>query len=195
MSRTRKLGLTALVLAVAIAAVGLGTYSAFSATTTNSANNISSGTVIIGDNDSGSAMYGVTNQKPGDTVQQCIKVTYTGSINSANVRLFINGTVGTLGQYIDLSIRTGSGNPTFPGCTGFTPDATDLYSGTLSNFASTYTSIGNGLLDAGPGAASSWATNDTVVYRFTLQLQASAPDTAQNSSVGSHGFTWGAQNT
>ena len=32
MSRSRKLGLTALVLAAAIAAVGLGTYSAFSAT-------------------------------------------------------------------------------------------------------------------------------------------------------------------
>ena len=194
MSRSRKLGLTALVLAAAIAAVGLGTYSAFSATTTNSGNNISSGTVVLGDNDVNGAMYTATNQKPGDTFQQCIKVDYTGSLAST-VKLYTASTIGTLGQYIDLQIRTGSGSPTFPGCSGFTPDAADLYSGTLSNFASTYTNWSNGLLDAGPGAASSWVNGNSVVYRFTLTLQSSAPDTAQNLSVGSHTITWEARNT
>ena len=194
MSRSRKLGLTALVLAAAIAAIGLGTYSAFSATTTNSGNNISSGTVVLGDNDSNAAMYTVTNQKPGDTFQQCIKVDYTGSLAST-VKLYTASTIGTLGQYIDLQIRTGSGSPTFPGCSGFTPDAADLYSGTLSNFASTYTNWTNGLLDAGPGAASSWVNGNSVVYRFTLTLQASAPDAAQNLSTGSHTITWEARNS
>jgi hypothetical protein len=194
MSRSRKLGLTALVLAAAIAAIGLGTYSAFSATTTNSGNNISSGTVVLGDNDANGAMYTVTNQKPGDTFQQCIKVDYTGSLAST-VKLYTASTIGTLGQYIDLQIRTGSGSPTFPGCSGFTPDGADLYSGTLSNFASTYTNWTNGLLDAGPGAASSWVNGNSVVYRFTLTLQASAPDTAQNLSTGSHTITWEARNS
>src|SRR3954447_4323793 len=139
MTRARKLALSALVLAVAVAAIGVGTYSAFSATTTNSGNNISAGTVVLGDNDINQAMYNVTNQKPGDSVQQCIKVDYTGSLSST-VKLYTTSTIGSLGQYIDLQIRTGSGTPTFPGCTGFTPDAADLYSGTLANFGSTYTS-------------------------------------------------------
>ena len=194
MSRSRKLCLTALVLAAAIAAIGLGTYSAFSATTTNSGNNISSGTVVLGDNDNNAAMYTVTNQKPGDSFQQCIKVDFTGSLAST-VKLYTASTIGTLGQYIDLQIRTGSGSPTFPGCTGFTPDAADLYSGTLSNFATTYTNWTNGLLDAGPGAASSWANGNSVVYRFTLTLQSGAPDTAQGLSTGSHAITWEARNT
>jgi hypothetical protein len=194
MSRARKLALSSLVLAAAVAAIGIGTYSAFSSTTTNSGNNISSGTVVLGDNDSNSAMYNVTNQKPGDTFQQCIKVDYTGSLSST-VKLYTASTIGTLGQYIDLQIRTGSGSPAFPGCTGFTPDAADLYSGTLANFGSTYTNWSNGLLDAGPGANTSWVNGNSVVYRFTLTLQSSAPDTAQGLSVGSHAFTWEARNT
>lgn len=194
MSGARKLVLSVVVLAAALAVVGIGTYSAFSATTANSGNNISSGTVVLGDNDSGVAMYTATNQKPGDSFSQCIKVNYTGSLAST-VKLYTTSTLGTLAQYVDLQVRTGSGSPTFPGCTGFTPDGADLYSGTLANFGSTYTGWSNGLLDAGPGAASSWVNGDTVVYRFTLTLQASAPDTAQGLSVGSHAFTWEARNS
>jgi hypothetical protein len=192
MSGARKLVLSVVVLAAALAVVGIGTYSAFSATTSNSGNNISSGTVALGSNDAGAAMYNVSGQKPGDTVQKCIKVTYTGSLSST-VKLYTTSSLGTLAQYIDLQIRTGSGSPTFPGCTGFTPDGADLYSGTLANFGSTYTGWSNGLLDAGPGAASSWATGNSVVYRFTLTLQDN--DAAQGLSVGSHAITWEARNS
>ena len=193
MPRSRRIALSMLVLAGAAALVGLGTYSAFSATTTNSGNNITAGTVVLGDNDLGSAMYNVTNQKPGDTFQQCVKVNYTGSLSST-VKLYTTSTIGALGPYIDLQIRTGSGSPTFPGCTGFTADAADLYSGTLANFGTTYNSYANGLLDSGPGANTSWVNGDSVVYRFTLTLQASAPDTAQGATTGSHAFTWEARN-
>jgi hypothetical protein len=110
------------------------------------------------------------------------------------VKLYTASTIGSLGQYIDLQIRTGSGSPTFPGCSGFSPDGADLYNGTLANFASTYTNWSNGLLDAGPGAASSWVNGNSAVYRFTLTLQSSAPDAAQNLSTGSHAFTWEARN-
>jgi hypothetical protein len=193
MTRARKLALSAMVLAAAVAAIGIGTYSAFSATTTNSGNAIAAGTVVLGDNDVNQAMYNVANQKPGDTFQQCIKVDYTGSLSST-VKLYTASTIGSLGQYIDLQIRTGSGSPTFPGCSGFTPDGSDLYSGTLANFASTYTNWSNGLLDAGPGANTSWVNGNSVVYRFTLTLQSSAPDAAQNTSTGSHAITWEARN-
>jgi predicted ribosomally synthesized peptide with SipW-like signal peptide len=194
MSRSRKVGLSLLVLAAAAGLVGLGTYAAFSATTTNSGNNITAGTVVLGDNDLGSAMYNVTNAKPGDSVQQCVKVNYTGSLAST-VKLYTTSTIGSLGQYIDLQIRTGSGSPTFPGCTGFTADASDIYSGTLANFGTTYNSYANGLLDAGPGNNTSWVNGDSVVYRFTLTLQSTAPDTAQGATTGSHAFTWEARNS
>jgi predicted ribosomally synthesized peptide with SipW-like signal peptide len=194
MTRARKLALSAVVLAAAVAVVGLGTYSAFSATTTNSGNSIAAGTVVLGDNDVNAAMYSVTNQKPGDTFQQCIKVDYTGSLSST-VKLYTASTIGSLGPYIDLQIRTGSGSPTFPGCSGFSPDGSDLYNGTLANFASTYTNWSNGLLDAGPGGNTSWINGNSVVYRFTLTLQSSAPDAAQNTSTGSHAITWEARNT
>ena len=194
MSRARKLALSAMVLAVAVAAIGLGTYSAFSATTANSGNAIAAGTVVLGDNDTNTAMYNVTHQKPGDSFQQCIKVDYTGSLSST-VKLDTASSIGSLGQYIDLQIRTGSGNPTFPGCSGFTPDGSDLFNGTLTSFASTHTNWSNGLLDAGPGAGSSWVNGNSVVYRFTLTLQSGAPDAAQNTSTGSHAITWEARNS
>ena len=194
MTRARKLAMSVAVLAAAVAVVGLGTYSAFSATTTNSGNAIAAGTVAIGDNDTDQAMYAVTNQKPGDTFQRCIKVDYTGSLSST-VKLYTASAIGSLGQYIDLQIRTGSGNPTFSGCSGFTPDGSDLYSGTLANFGSTHTNWSNGLLDAGPGGNTSWVNGNSVVYRFTLTLQSGAPDAAQNTSTGSHAITWEARNT
>jgi predicted ribosomally synthesized peptide with SipW-like signal peptide len=194
MSRSRKVAFSILVLAAAAALVGVGTYSAFSATTTNSGNNITAGTVVLGDNALGAAMYNVSNQKPGDSFQQCIKVDYTGSLSST-VKLYTTSAIGSLGQYIDLQVRTGSGSPTFPGCTGFTPDASDIYSGTLANFATTYNSYANGLLDAGPGSNTSWVNGNSVVYRFTLTLQSTAPDTAQGATTGSHTFTWEARNS
>jgi hypothetical protein len=187
--RARKVLASLAVVGVLGAVAGLGAYSAFTSTTTNSGNSFASGTVALSDNDAGAAMYNVSNQKPGDTVTQCIKVTYTGSVD-ADVKLYTPSTIGSLGQYIDVQVRPGSGNPTFPGCTGFTADAADIYNDTLANFPASYAS---GILDAGPGAATKWVLNDAVVYRFTLTLRSSAPDAAQGLTTGSHAFTWEAR--
>ena len=187
--RARKVLASLAVVGVLGAVAGLGAYSAFTSTTTNSGNSFASGTVALSDNDAGAAMYNVSNQKPGDTVTQCIKVTYTGSVD-ADVKLYTPSSIGSLGQYIDVQVRPGSGNPTFPGCTGFTADAADIYNDTLANFPATYA---GGILDAGPGSATKWVLNDAVVYRFTLTLRSSAPDAAQGLTTGSHAFTWEAR--
>ncbi len=187
--RARKVLASLAVVGVLGAVAGLGAYSAFTSTTTNSGNSFASGTVALSDNDTGAAMYNVSNQKPGDTVTQCIKVTYTGSVD-ADVKLYTPSTIGSLGPYIDVQVRPGSGNPTFPGCTGFTADAADIYNDTLANFPASYA---GGILDAGPGAATKWVLNDAVVYRFTLTLRSSAPDAAQGLTTGSHAFTWEAR--
>ena len=193
MSRTRKLLLTVLVIGIVGALAGVGTFSAFSSTTVNSGNDFAAGTVYIADNDTGSAMYNVTDQVPGDIVERCITVTYTGSMD-ADVKLY-GSAVGALGDYIDLQIEKGTGAVPFgAGCAGFSSDGT-VYNDTLGNFASTHTGWGNGLV-VNPGAQTEWVQNDAVVFRFTLTLQDdnNANGGAVPLSTGAHSYTWEAQN-
>jgi predicted ribosomally synthesized peptide with SipW-like signal peptide len=195
MTTSRKVVLTILIVGVLGVIAGLGTLSAFSSTTSNSGNSFAAGTVFISDNDAGAAMYSVSNKKPGDTVTQCISVTYTGSLD-ADVRLYTTSTINAVGQYINLTVDKGTATgATFPGCGTFTSQAT-IYSGTLGGFATAKSSYANGV-SAYPGAATKWVTNDALVYRFTLTLQ---DDNNANGgaggalSSGSHAFTWEARN-
>jgi camelysin-like metallo-endopeptidase len=196
MKRKEKFLLTFLLVGVLGGLAGLGVFGAFTSTTSNSNNSFASGTVVIGDNDANSALYSVSNAKPGTTTSGCIKLTYTGSLAS-DVRIYTTSTIGALGQYVDLSITPGTqtGSPAFPSCTGFTADSGGaIYSGTLQNFATTKNSYANGVVDYPGASATSWVTNDAVVYQFTATLQSGAPDSAQGQTTGSHAFTWEARN-
>lgn len=193
-TKTRKMLLTLLVIGVVGALAGVGTFSAFSSTTVNSGNEFAAGTVYISDNDAGSAMYNVSNQKPGDTVQACILLTYSGTLPS-DVRLYTTSTINAVGQYIDLTVEKGTGSGAFPACTGFSAEST-VYSGTLSGFATAANDWTSGI-SAFPGAQTQWNQNDTLVYRFTLTVQ---DDNNANGGAGGplssgvHSFTWEAQN-
>lgn len=195
MNKTRKTLLTLLVIGVLGTLAGFGTFSAFSSTTTNSGNAFANGTVYISDNDAGAAMYNVSNRKPGDTVVSCIQVTYGGTL-AANVRLYTTSSINPVGQYIDLTVEKGTGSGAFPSCTGFTAQGAPIYTGTLSDFATTRNSYVNGVV-AFPGAQTQWNQNDVLVYRFTLTLQ---DNNAANGGAGgpltsgTHSFTWEAQN-
>jgi hypothetical protein len=175
---------------------GFGTFSAFSSTTSNDGNTYAAGTVYVGDNDAGSAMYTVSDQTPGDTVVRCIRLTYTGTL-AADVKLYTTSSVGALGDYVTFSVEKGSmpGGTTFPNCTGFSSEST-IYSGELDDFTTTHGSYANGIA-AFPGAQTQWDQNDTLVYRFTLTLQ---DDNAANGggggalATGAHGFVWEARN-
>src|SRR5437588_10326138 len=106
--RGRRILLTLVVLGVVAAIVGVGSLSAFSSQTSNSGNTFDAGTVYLSDNDAGSAMYTVSNQKPGGSaVVRCIKVTYGGSL-AADVHLYTTSTVNAVGQYINLSVEKGT---------------------------------------------------------------------------------------
>lgn len=196
MKGLRKVLLTLLVLGLTGGLVAVSVYSAFSSTTSNSANSFAAGTVNIADNDAGTALYAVTGAAPGLVVQKCIKVTYTGSLD-ADVRLYTTSAIGTLGPYVNLTITPGTQSvSTFPDCTGFTADGADLFNGTLAGFATTYSSYTAGLADYPGTLATKWVTNDAVVYRFTLTL---ADNNAANGgasalTTGSHAITWEARN-
>lgn len=194
MRTSTKVLLTALCVGALGSLAAMGVFGAFSSTTTNAGNTITAGTVAIADNDAGAAMYSIAGAKPGESVSKCIKVTYTGSLD-ADVRIYTGSTIGSLGQYVDLTITPGTQTTsTFPSCTGFTADPGGaIYTGTLQNFGSTKNTYANGVADY-PGSGTKWATNESVVYQVTAALQSSAPDAAQGLTTGAHTFTWEARN-
>lgn len=189
-----KLLMTLLVVGAIGSVAGFGAFSAFSSQTTNAANSFAAGTVNLTDNDSGAAMYSVANRKPGQSVTQCIKLTYDGTLAS-DVKLYTLSTINAVGAYIDLTVEKGTATgATFPGCGTFTSEST-VYTGTLGGFATAKNSYANGVA-AFPGSQTQWNQNDTLVYRFTLTLQDdnNANGGASALSSGNHTFTFEARN-
>jgi predicted ribosomally synthesized peptide with SipW-like signal peptide len=196
MSNRSKVLRTLLVLGIVACIAGAGVFSAFSSQTENSGNVITAGTVTLEDNDGGSPLYAITNAKPGESKTSCIKVTYKGSL-PATVKLFTPSTINAeLGPFVNLKIEAGTQTTsTFPSCTEFTPAATapTVYEGTLSAFATEHSAYTSGIA-TNPASATKWEANNSVVYRFTVTLSATAPETAQGKTTGSHLFRWEAQN-
>jgi predicted ribosomally synthesized peptide with SipW-like signal peptide len=193
MTKSKKVLRTILVAGVLSALAALATFSAFSSQTDNPGNNVTAGTVVLTDNDGSTASYNMTNAKPGDSSTPfCVRVAYSGSLDS-NVKLYTPSSIGALGPYVNLKIETGSQATPNTNCTGFTQGAGDgtLFNAALSTFPTSYAS---GQLDSGPGAATKWVNGDAVVYRVTATLSASAPDTAQAATTGSHTIRFEAQN-
>lgn len=191
----RKILITIGVVALVGAAAGVGTYSAFSSTTSNSGNTFAAGTVHLTDNDADGAMYNVSDGAPGTSVVKCVKLTYGGTLAS-DVKLYTISSVGSVGNQINLTIEKGTsaGSPAFPGCGTFSSEST-VYTGTLGGFVSTKNSYANGVA-AYPASQTQWNQNDTLVYRFTLSLQDdnSANGGATPLTTGAHAFTWEARN-
>jgi predicted ribosomally synthesized peptide with SipW-like signal peptide len=195
MSNRSKVLRTLLLLGIVACIAGAGVFSAFSSSTENSGNVIKAGTVLLEDNDSGQAMYNITGAKPGESKSSCIKVTYKGSL-PATVKLFTTSTIGELGPYVNLKVEAGTQTTsTFPNCEGFTAFGTGgtVYEGTLSAFATEKNSYANGI-STFPTGATKWEENNSVVYKFTVTLSSSAPNTVQGATTGSHAFKWEAQN-
>lgn len=178
------------------AVVSVGSYSAFSATTSNPTSNWAAGTVVLTDDDAGTALFTASNLAPGATGTKCIAVTSSGTLAS-NVKLYGSGaaTTNALSTHINLSITQGTGGG-FGTCTGFTPQATgsSVYSGSLATFGSTYTSFATGAAGTGPQLwAPTGTASETRVYQFTYTVSATAPNTTQGGTAAL-GFTWEAQN-
>lgn len=181
---------TALILGMVCLVGAIGAYSAFSSQTESTGNVIEAGTVVLADNDAGASLYGISNASPGDSHSSCIRVVYTGSLD-AGVRLYTPSAIGALGPHVELEIEPGTqASPSFPSCAGFTPDAGGpIFSDALSNFPTSYAS---GVAD-NPGGGSKWTNGDAVVYRVTVSVSDSAPDSAQGATTGSHTIRWEAQ--
>jgi hypothetical protein len=176
---------------VAVAS-GRATFAAFSVTTQNPNDSYAAGNVSIADNDAGTVMWDVANQLPTSAaIVRCIRVTYTGSL-VAGVRLYTTTPASALDPYLNVTVEKGSMpvGTVFPNCTGFTSEATIAASGPMDAFKTARTAWGTGL-SAFPGAQTAWNPNDSLVYRFTVQVQNVFAAQGLNGLVG---FTWEAQN-
>jgi hypothetical protein len=173
-------------------ASGRATFAAFTLTTQNPNDSYAAGTVTVADNDAGTVMWNVTNQEPtSPAVVRCIRVTYTGSLAAA-VRLYTTTAPSALDPFLNVTVEKGSMPvaTVFPNCTGFASEATIAPAGTLQVFKTTRTGWANGIA-AFPGVQTTWNPGNSLVYRFTVQMQ----DTfAAQGLTGLVSFTWEAQN-
>jgi hypothetical protein len=187
-TRTRAAVLGGLVVGIiASAALVWGsTSAAFYGRSSNNADSWAAGTVALSDDDggttptTGTAMFSVAGIQPGDTGQQCITVTYGGTVAAA-VKLYQTGASGSLGATLNITVEQGTGG-SYSSCTGFITGST-IYTGTLGGLSTTYA-----------GGVGTWAATNgaTKTYRTTWSVQddnAGAGQTAQTT------FTWEAQNT
>jgi len=135
---------------------------AFTATTANGPNAFATGSVVLSDDDSGTAMFNVSNMTPGNPVSRCITVTYSGTVLPAPVRLHATSG-GSLDAYLNTTIEIGTGG-SFSTCTGFVPTST-LSTGTLAAFSAARTDFASGLT-----LFTAAANPTTRTLRFTIDV-------------------------
>ncbi len=163
---------------------------AFSDTTDNTGNAFSTGTVILSDDDTGTAMFNVTNMVPGDTATACIAVTYSGTVaDPSAVKLYSGGYTdsGTLADYLNVTVEEGTGG-SFADCSGFVSGATIVSGTTVAGFDTSYTDYASG--------AGTWdpaSTPESRTYRVTVELDAATPNAQQGASVTALAFVWEVQ--
>lgn len=180
------LQLSAFALAFILVAVLVVTSSrqAFVAQNDNIANQVSSATIALSDNDSGTAMFAnVTGLMPGTNVDRCITVAYTGTVDPTAVQLYASAApTGTLAPYLNLTVDMGTATTdAFRDCTSFVA-TTNVYTGTLSTFAAAHTGYPTGSTTWDPAA-----TGESRTFRFRLQVQ----DTqAAQGLTATFGFSW-----
>lgn len=180
--RKRAAGLiigSALVSALGVGALAYtATSAAFSGTTDNTGNTFGAATVTLTDDDFGGTNFNATNMLPGDTVSDCILVTYTGSTTDL-LGLNLYGTsANLLADDLDLVVQHAAVGET---CATAVPTLSPVYSGGLDLLGTTY---GTGA----PGFTPT-ATGQSIAYFFDVTLDALTPNTAQGDTATAD-FTW-----
>lgn len=167
-----------------------GSRAAFTDTTDNSGNAFIAGDVDLVDDDSGSAMFTVSNMEPGDSVTDCIVVTYQGSITDPSaVKLYSGGYTdsGDFADYLNLTVEEGSGG-SFGDCSGFSLENAIESGGTVTDFDTTHTDYASGA-----GVWDPSGTPQSKTYQVTVELDAATPDAEQGESVTALTFVWEVQ--
>ena len=155
---TRKV-LVPLATLVAAGAVAVGSGATFTSTTGNTVSSVTSGTLTMSNSKDNSAIFNLTNMKPGDTLNGNLTITNTGSLPASFSLTELSSSNQFGGSYLTLSITNVS--------TG-----ASVYSGTFGGLVD---GQANTLGTVAPGVA-----ND---YRFTVKLDQSAPNSEQGKTA------------
>src|SRR5256885_7097334 len=127
-------------LLLSAAFVWQSSHAAFTDTTTNPGNTFTSGSVTVTDNKGGVKVFNLSGLKPGDSGDQCIQVTYQGTLSSSTVNFYVDNfnddsTGGAWGAGIKLTVTTGGGSCPVGSITGA---ATPINAVALNTLNKTY---------------------------------------------------------
>lgn len=199
-SRTRRIvSLSAAPVAILLAGamVWQGSSAAFTADTRNIGNSWETGSMAISDDDTGHALFSITNITPGQSGTKCIAVTATSTVPS-DIKLYTaEPGLDGLEQYVQLSIEQGTGGGFDLGCGNFEPAIPDPnveLNQTLASLAANHNSWATATLP--------WhMTNGTVTktYKFDWAFVTGAMDQTQidglQGKAASISFEWELQNS
>lgn len=137
-------------------------------------NSVAAGTVSLTDDDLGRSLVNLDAMSPGQPVEQCITVSYDGTILPVELSLDTQ-TVGDLGPFLGVEIDRGQGGG-FEDCENF--EATEaVFEGTLAELDA------RGVMPLG----FIYNTGDTSVFRFRFELANEADAVGRQSSID---FIW-----
>jgi hypothetical protein len=181
LSRAHRIVASLFVAAALTAAVSAVVFSSFTSTAKNAGNTFQAGSIALTANVPGTAVFGMSGLKPGDTQARCIRVglAAAGGLVSS-VRLYGTTTTSApsgpgLARYLALKVTRGTfagAAPAGNDCAGFTADGGNavLFDDALSAYPASYAA---GVADAG----TAWKDADSAVYR--LEVTALDDDRAQ----------------
>jgi len=167
MSNTRIKVLVPLATLVAAGAVAVGSGATFTSQSGNTISAVTSGTLSQTNSKANSAIFSLTNLKPGDTLNGTLTLTNTGSL-PARFSLTERGSVnGFAAAYLNLTV-------------------TDVTTG-----ETVYDGNFGGLADDVATALGTYAAGDAHQYRFTVRLAPETPNSEQGKTA-SASYRWDA---
>ena len=197
--QTSALVLAALLgLALVAAMITRTSQAAFTATTDNTGNYFNAGTVSLSDNDGEAALFAVDGMEPGQTVTDCLVVSYDGTITTPSaVKVYGGGYTDApntgeplsngLSTHLLVTIEDGAlGTP--GDCSTFTAANALLTTTSLADFNSANNGYGTGL-----GTWTPTTTGETRAFRVTVTLDANTPGTEQGAGTNGVAFVWEVQ--
>jgi hypothetical protein len=179
----KKVAVTVLALGTASAAVVFGSFAAWTASTSNPGNSITSGTLTMSNSKSAAAVFTATAAKPGDSGSDTVTVTNTGSIPMTAKITQASVTDSGFGSDLTLKIHDDTANrciwPTQAAGACSTYGAWDA-SATLTNFT----------LDGTGGSGSQWAASEAHTFTASWSFDSGAGNGTQGKTA-TFGLTWG----
>ncbi len=153
---------------------------AFTATTDNTGNAFEAATIALS-NDAATALFSVPPYMvPGDVATGCLTVTYTGTADPDEVRVYQGGYTdgGTLDSFLNIKIDEVDDCATYP-------NPVTVYNGFLDVMGTSYASDYGTWNPAGTG--------ETQSYLFTATFSTTATNAEQGDTVTALTFTWETQ--